>query len=96
MRIIHTDKAVADVRSAFRYIAREAGENIAENILTRVRGAITSLAKFPEQGRVGRVKSTHELLISKTPFIAAYRVLGDEIQILSVIHTARRWPENFK
>jgi toxin ParE1/3/4 len=43
-------------------------------------------------GRIGRVEGTRELAHPRYPFILAYRVQGKEIQILAVLHTARRWP----
>jgi toxin ParE1/3/4 len=38
---------------------------------------------------------TRELVIAGTPFIVVYRVFGNSLRILSVIHGARRWPERF-
>jgi toxin ParE1/3/4 len=35
------------------------------------------LAQFPEGGRIGRVEGTRELVISQTPYIAAYRVIDN-------------------
>lgn len=31
-------------------------------------------------------------MISQTPFIVAYRVSAEQIEILAVIHGARQWP----
>jgi plasmid stabilization system protein ParE len=45
-------------------------------------------------GRLGRVIGTRELTVGLVPFILAYRVDAEEVQILSVIHTARMWPES--
>ena len=44
-------------------------------------------------GRSGRVKNTRELVIVRTPYIAAYRILSDRIQILRIIHGAQQWPD---
>jgi plasmid stabilization system protein ParE len=46
-------------------------------------------------GRSGRVPATRELVISNTPFIAAYAIDQDRIVILAVYHGAQRWPEIF-
>ena len=46
-------------------------------------------------GRQGRVKGTRELVVVRTPYIVAYRVKKEAIQILRVIHGARLWPERF-
>lgn len=50
----------------------------------------------PNIGRRGRVATTHELVISRTPFIAAYRVKGQRIEILRVLHGSQQWPRNMK
>lgn len=43
-------------------------------------------------GRPGRVKGTRELVVIRTPYIVAYRVKKEAIQILRVLHGARLWP----
>jgi plasmid stabilization system protein ParE len=43
-------------------------------------------------GRTGRVTGSRELVISRTPYVAAYAVRGDAIIILHVFHGARLWP----
>ncbi|MFB2897343.1 type II toxin-antitoxin system RelE/ParE family toxin [Aerosakkonemataceae cyanobacterium BLCC-F50] len=46
-------------------------------------------------GRPGRIPGTKELVVTRTPFILPYRVQGEQIEILAVIHAARQWPESF-
>lgn len=58
----------------------------------RIRAEVESLAQFPERGRPGRVEGTRELVIPRTPYIAAYRLAGDTVRVLRVLHGARRWP----
>jgi addiction module RelE/StbE family toxin len=60
----------------------------------RIRVQIERLAEFPESGRPGRVEGTRELVIHRTPYIAAYRIVGDTVRILRVLHGAQRWPED--
>jgi plasmid stabilization system protein ParE len=33
------------------------------------------------------------LVISRTPYIAAYRIADDTVRILRVLHGAQQWPE---
>jgi plasmid stabilization system protein ParE len=63
-----------------------AGARLAANILKQVE----SLAKSPARGRPGRVDGTRELLVP--PYLIPYRVVGDEIRILRVLHAAMRRP----
>jgi toxin ParE1/3/4 len=46
-------------------------------------------------GRKGRVNGTRELVINHTSYIAAYRIAGDDIHILRVLHSSMQWPGNF-
>jgi len=61
-----------------------AGDAIAEQI--------SALADQPEIGRPGRRTGTRELVISRTPFIAVYRITGKRIEVLRLLHGSQRWP----
>lgn len=50
------------------------------------------LTSQPKMGRVGRERGTRELVISRTPFIAVYRIKGTRIEILRFLHGAQNWP----
>jgi toxin ParE1/3/4 len=41
------------------------------------------------------VAGTRELPVSGTPFTVAYRVARREVEILAVLHAARKWPDEF-
>lgn len=56
---------------------------------------VAMLLSNHHMGRPGRVKMTRELVVVRTPYIAAYRVKQKKIQILRILHGARRWPEKF-
>ena len=43
--------------------------------------------------RPGRVAGTRELVITGTPYVAAYAVTAETIRILRVLHGAQRWPD---
>ena len=92
MEIIWRRGALRDLEEARRYIAQDnpaAAKRIRDAIMTAVGG----LANMPHIGRPGRVEHTRELIVSGTPYIVAYTVIGGEVMILAVIHGARRWPE---
>lgn len=62
----------------------------------RICHAIAILKQFPEIGRLGRIDGTRELVIQHTPYIAAYRIEGDCIRILRILHGARIWPPHMQ
>lgn len=94
VKIRWTRLAVEDLNLAYEYVAAE-NPPAARGIIARIEATVNVLRAHPEIGRSGRVESTRELVISGTPFIVAYRILKRRIEILAVIHGARRWPENF-
>jgi len=67
----------------------------ASRVVERIRTAVERLQEFPAIGRPGRVEGTRELVVSGTPYIVPYRVQGDVIQIITVLHSAQRWPDRF-
>jgi toxin ParE1/3/4 len=56
---------------------------------------VERLQEFPMIGRKGRVEGTRELVIAGTPYIVPYRVRDDVVQIITVLHNAQRWPDQF-
>ena len=94
MRLVWTDLAVRDLAAARAYIARD-NAPAAERQIERVLAAVGSLQQLPDIGRPGRRPGTRELVIDRTPYIAAYRLRGDAIEILRVMHSRQRWPETF-
>jgi len=76
------------------YIASE-NPGAAFKVAHRIRIAVSQLEAHPKSGRPGRVCSTYELVIHDLRYIVAYRIKKKEVQILSVYHTSRKWPETF-
>ncbi len=94
MRVRWTTPAKEQFVSAYEYIA---GENRAAAARTanKIWKSTELLARHPMAGREGRVTGTRELVIRGTPFLVAYRVGRNEVQILAVMHAARKWPDEF-
>lgn len=93
MRVVWTAPALRQLEEIQDYIAEDnplAAFEIAETIQTSVHGR---LLDHPMIGRRGRVKGTRELVVSDTPYIVAYRVQSEEIQILAIKHGAQQWPD---
>ncbi len=84
--------ALADREAIFDYIETDS-PRAAVSVDDRIKVGVESLAQFPEMGRIGRIVGTRELVISGTPYIAAYRILGDTVRILRVLHGAQQWPD---
>lgn len=94
MRIRYTPNARDDIAEIREYIAHE-NPRAARRVVNLIRQQTQSLLDYPDIGRPGRCEGTRELVISPYPYIVAYRIETDEVQILAVVHASRRWPENF-
>ena len=83
--------ARADRTTIFDYIEAD-NPRAAVAIDERIGTSVAGLAQFPEMGRPGRIEGTRGLVISGTPYIAAYRIDGETVRILRVLHGAQQWP----
>jgi toxin ParE1/3/4 len=95
MTPIWSPEAVADLAALRAYIEQDnpaAAQRVAFHIIHNVE---TLLPDNPQMGRPGRVPGTRELVIPKTPYIVPYRLVGNTIQVLRILHGARRWPDTF-
>jgi toxin ParE1/3/4 len=90
-----TEQAIRQLDQARDYIALSNSEEVADRIAQQIVTSVQQLATFPMSGRSGRVPGTRELVISNTPFVAAYAIAHDRIVILAVYHGAQQWPEAF-
>ena len=94
MKIRWFRRALNQLVAAEDYIAED-NPDAARELVTRIKRAVARLADYPELGRTGRVEGTRELVVSRTPYIVAYRVRDDEVIVLAVQHAARLWPARF-
>lgn len=91
MELEWTPSALDDLDAAGAYVAAE-NPRAARAMAMRTRTAVEYLMQHPALGRIGRVRGTRELVVSGTPFIVIYRVRFDVVQLLRVLHHARKWP----
>jgi addiction module RelE/StbE family toxin len=92
MRLEWAAYAIEDRITIFDFIEADnplAAATVDERISQQVR----QLIRHSESGRIGRVEGTRELIIDRTPFIAAYRITNDTVRILRVLHGAQQWPD---
>ena len=92
MRLEWSAYAIEDRVAIFEYIEAD-NPQAAVTVDDRVRLQVEQLISHPDSGRIGRVEGTRELVIDRTPYIIAYRVAGDTVRILRVLHSAQQWPD---
>jgi len=94
MKIKWVRLALTDLDEAAAFISQDNPEAVIRTA-KRIRDAARMLSDHPDAGRAGRVHGTRELVIADTPFILPYRVVENTVQILRVLHGARKWPKRF-
>ena len=93
MKLRWTNLALNDLEAIGDYIRRDSSAEISARLIKQIVTGVGSLTTFPHLGRAGRVPETRELVVPNTSYIVPYRVKDNEVQILAVFHSARRWPE---
>lgn len=91
MRLDWTGPAESDLLDILDHIAED-DPGAALATIDRIEGAALRLAEFPRSGREGSVTGTRELPIPGLPFVLIYRIQDSAVEILRVLHGARRWP----
>lgn len=92
MNVRWSPTALRDIESVQAYIWRDNPTAAAATVGKILRG-IEALVHQPAMGRKGRVGGTRELIIA--PYVVAYRETKNVIELLAIIHSARRWPASF-
>jgi toxin ParE1/3/4 len=92
MRVVWTARALRDLASLRDYVVQD-HPAAAERQVERVISAAAGLAEFPETGVPGRRAKSRELIVSRTPYLVPYRVRGEFVEVLRVLHGLQRWPE---
>lgn len=65
----------------------------AARVVARIVAAVDALADHPAMGRTGRLTGTRELVLADIPYIIPYRVTRNDVEILTVMHAAQKWPD---
>jgi addiction module RelE/StbE family toxin len=87
MAVEWTRTALRNLDDIAGYIAKDNPPR-AHTFVAELKEKTTKLAFFPNLGKVGRLANTRELVLHKN-YIAIYRVVGDEVQILRIHHAAK-------
>lgn len=91
MRVRWTALAVSDLQEIRQYIGVR-NRVAARGVARKIRATVAVLFAQPGIGRPGRIAGTRELVVDGTPFVIPYRVRDETLEILRVLHGARRWP----
>jgi toxin ParE1/3/4 len=81
-----TNRALGRLDEIASYIAKD-NPTRAKTFVTELRDKVEILRSH-QLGKVGRVFGTKELVLHQN-YLAVYRVRDDEVQIITILHTAQ-------
>ena len=93
MKMVWLPRALRRLEQAKQYIEQDKPAAAIQTV-HRIFECAERLAHFPEMGRRGRLPDTRELILPDTPFILVYRIQADRVEVLTLLHSARKWPEH--
>jgi toxin ParE1/3/4 len=90
MEISWSGPASSDLERIYWRI-RESNPEAAHDVILAIYQGCSALAAFPDRGRKGRIAGWRELVFTSLPYIAVYRVNGQDVEIARIYHTAQDW-----
>jgi toxin ParE1/3/4 len=89
MKLRYKKRAPADIEAIHRYISIH-DRLAARGVVQRIERSIGRLLILPMSGRPGSIPGTRLLVVPGLPYIVVHRVSDETIDIIAVLHTARR------
>lgn len=91
--IVRLTPQARDDLAAIRDWIAEDDERAADRVITRIIQTAMMFGQFPLLGRTGQVEGTREFSVVGLPYLIVYRIASEaEIDVLTVLHTRRRYP----
>jgi toxin ParE1/3/4 len=91
VNIAWSKRAIRNLIALRDFIARDSPD-AAAIVASRILDSVELLATQPQMGRSGRIFGTRELVIPSAPYIIAYRIRDQRLELLAVFHGRQKWP----
>jgi toxin ParE1/3/4 len=91
MRIRWTPAAAADLEHINEFLITHY-PRFAESTVREFYETIPSLKASPHRGRIGGEEGTRELVFTRMPYIVAYRIKEQTVEVLHIFHGAQDHP----
>jgi toxin ParE1/3/4 len=91
MQLRWTSEAADDLERIADYLLVQTPDRATELVRT-VYAAPSALLSFPNRGRPGKMEGTRELVLARLPYIVVYKVIGDVVFVVRILHGAQKWP----
>jgi plasmid stabilization system protein ParE len=92
LNVNFTPRARDDLRAIKAWIAED-DERAADRVVSRIVQTAMMFGQFPMLGRPGQVGGTREFSVPGLPYLIVYVLTSEtELDVLTVLHTRRRYP----
>lgn len=93
MKVNWTTAALAQLRDIHTFLACSS-PRYAMQTVDRLTRRSRQISKFPRSGRtVPEANNVSIREVLEGPYRIIYHLLDDEVDIISVVHSARKWPD---
>lgn len=93
--IVLTNKAQSDLDSIHEHYQSTIGVEGADDVIATILESLRQLQRFPGSGRPSVVPDIRELVLTRYPFVAPYRLKGGQLQILRILHQRSQRPQDW-
>lgn len=91
IRLVWTIEANADLRRIDNWLLEQSTADVAVRTLVAIKQRADFLLNFPRGGRPLGPPDYRLLRVFDTPYLIAYRVKNDQVEILRVFHEREDW-----
>lgn len=91
MTVSFTPQARGDLQGIRDWIAQD-DDRAADRVTSRILQTAMMLGQFPKLGRMGKIGGTREFSVTGLPYVIVYAIADDAVDVLTVMHTRRRYP----
>jgi toxin ParE1/3/4 len=91
-RYFLSSRAETDMVSVWEYIAED-NLTAADHVIDQFTAAFEQIAQFPERGERYEHPKGEFRRVVVSPYLIFYRISGDEVHIVRVLHGARKWED---
>ncbi|MGO4324601.1 type II toxin-antitoxin system RelE/ParE family toxin [Pseudomonas sp. KB_12] len=87
--IVLTDKAQSDLDSIHEHYQN------ADDVISAILETLRQLQRFPGSGRPSVAPDIRELVLTRYPFVAPYRLKHGQLQVLRILHQRTERPQDW-
>ncbi|WP_085637440.1 MULTISPECIES: type II toxin-antitoxin system RelE/ParE family toxin [unclassified Pseudomonas] len=95
LNVALTERAENDLDVVHEYDQRQSGANAAFAAVDAILQSLDRLSRFPGSGRPSVLPDIRELVVSRYPFVAPYRFVQGQVQVLRILHQRTERPQDW-